>query len=230
MATTHIQLTAAKREGSGKGTARAVRRENRIPAVIYGDNKTPVLISIEVKPISLEYQKGHLFTALCDMDVAGEKQMVITRDLQLDPVTDKIIHVDFLRVTNKTVLRVEVPVHFIGHDDCPGLKEGASLSVLAHEVELLCPANNIPEEVTIDLAGQPMGHAFKLSDIKMPAGVKPASHEADTITVAALHAPRKEEVTPVGAPVAGDVPALKVASPEAVAAAAAAAKKDDKKK
>jgi large subunit ribosomal protein L25 len=103
MATKHMQLTAAKREGSGKGTARATRRNNRIPAVIYGDNKTPVMISIEEKPITLEYNKGHLFTTLCDLDVEGQKHMVITRDLQLDPVSDKIIHADFLRVTEKTV-------------------------------------------------------------------------------------------------------------------------------
>lgn len=232
MATKHVQLTAAKREGSGKGTARATRRENRIPAVIYGDNKAPVLISIEVKPITLEYGKGHLFTTLCDLDVEGQKHMVITRDLQLDPVSDKIVHVDFLRVTEKTTVRVEVPVHFTGHDNCMALKDGAVLTVIMHEVELMCPASSIPEEVTIDLAGQPVGHAFKLSEIKLPAGVKPAAHNADEITVATLAAPRKEEVVETtAAPTAAEVPATKVAAPDAAAAAAAAApKKDEKKK
>jgi len=231
MATKHIELTAAKREGSGKGTARAVRRENLIPAVIYGDNKAPVLVSIETKPISIEYQKGHLYTTLCDLNVAGEKHMVITRDLQLDPVTDKIIHVDFLRVTNKTVVRVEVPVHFVGHDKCMALKDGATLTVLLHEVELMCQANNIPEEITIDLAGQPVGHAFKLSEIKLPEGTKPASSDPESVTVAALHAPRKEEVVvDAAAPVAAEVPATKVAAPAAGAAPAAAPKKDEKKK
>ncbi len=228
MATKHIQLTAAKREGSGKGTARAVRRENRIPAVIYGDNKTPVLISIEEKPITLEYLKGHIFTALCDMDVAGEKHMVITRDLQLDPVTDKIVHVDFLRVTAKTVVRVEVPVHFTGQEKCPALAEGATLSVMLHEVELLCPANSIPDEVTLDISGKPVGYSFKLTEINLPAGVKPAAHDAESVTVAALHAPRKEEEVVAAAPVAAEVPAIKVSAADA--AAAEAAKKDEKKK
>lgn len=227
MATKHIQMTAAKREGSGKGTARAVRRENRIPAVIYGDNKAPVLISIETKPITLEYMKGHLFTALCDMDVAGEKHMVITRDLQLDPVTDKIVHVDFLRVTNKTVVRVEVPVHFTGQENSLAMKDGATLTVIHHEIELLCAANSIPDEITIDVSGQPMGHAFKLSDVKLPEGTKPAAHDPESVTIATIHAPRKEEaIDTTAAPTAAEVPATKVAAADA----AADAKKDEKKK
>lgn len=228
MATKHITMTAAKREGSGKGTARAVRRENRIPAVIYGDNKTPVLISIEEKPIGLEYQKGHLFTTLCDLDVDGAKQMVITRDLQLDPVTDKILHVDFLRVTSKTLVRVDVPLHFTGQENCAAIKSGATLMVISHEVALMCPANSIPEEVTIDVTEQPIGHSFKLTDIKLPQGVKYASNTPDEVTVATLLAPRKEDAADeTSAPKAAEVPASKVAAP---AAAAAPAKKDEKKK
>jgi large subunit ribosomal protein L25 len=227
MAKTHIQMTADKREGSGKGTARAVRRNNRIPAVIYGDNKAPVLVSIEDKPITLEYHKGHLFTALCDLNVAGEKHLVITRDLQLDPVTDRILHADFLRVTEKTVVRVEVPVHFIGHDECPALKEGATLTVVNHEIPLMCPANNIPDEITIDIAGQPMGHSFKLADVKLPNGVKGAVADAELFTIATLAAPRKEEEISTEAPTAGEVPASQQAEP--AAEGAADGKKDEKK-
>jgi large subunit ribosomal protein L25 len=231
MATKHIQLTAAKREGSGKGAARAVRRENLIPAVIYGDNKPATLISIEVKPVSMEYQKGHLFTALCDMTVDGAKHKVIARDLQLDPVSDKILHVDFLRVTEKTLLRVEVPLHFIGHDACNALKDGATLSVLQHEVTLRCPVNNIPDAVTIDLSGKTVGHSFKLSDIIMPAGVKPAASKPETVTVAALPASRSmADDAATASPSAAAVPASKVAAPAKAAAPAAAPKKDAKKK
>lgn len=224
MAKSHIQMTADKREGSGKGTARAVRRSNNIPAVIYGDNKAPVLISMDTRNLTLEYQKGHLFTALCDLNVAGEKFLVITRDLQLDPVTDKILHADFLRVTEKTVVRVEVPVHFVGQENCPALKEGATLTVVNHEIPLMCPANAIPEELTIDLAGQPIGHSFKLADIKLPNGVKPAVNDAELFTIATLAAPRAEEVIDTAAPVASEVPASEVTKPEE-----AAAKKDEKK-
>jgi large subunit ribosomal protein L25 len=129
----------------------------------------------------------------------------------------------------KRFIRVEVPVHFTGHENCMALKDGAVLTVIMHEVELMCSANAIPEEVTIDLAGQPMGHAFKLSEIALPQGVKPAAHNPEDITVATIAAPRKEEAIVTTAPVAGEVPATQVAAP-ADAAAADAAKKDEKKK
>ncbi len=222
MAKSHIQMTADKREGSGKGTARAVRRENKIPAVIYGDNKEPVLISLDSKPLTTEYHKGHIFTALCDMSVDGAKHLVIARDLQLDPVTDRILHADFLRVTEKTVIRVEVPVHFTGHDNCPGLKAGATLTVVNHEVPLMCPANAIPDEIVIDIAGQEIGHSFKLADVKLPNGVKPAVQDAEAFTIATLAAPREEEVIDTAAPTASEVPATEASKPED-------APKDDKK-
>lgn len=230
MAKSHIQLTADKREGSGKGTARAVRRNNRIPAVIYGDNKAPLPISIEYKPITNEYHKGHIFTALCDLTVDGQKHLVLTRDLQLCPVSDKILHADFLRVTEKTVIRVEVPVHFTGHENSTALKEGALLTIVNHEVPLMCPANAIPDEITIDIAGQPLGHSFKMSDVKLPAGVKAAMADPETYTIATLAAPRKEEEIPVDAPAAGEVPASEVSEPaEGAAAPAAGAKAEGKK-
>lgn len=226
MAKSHIQLTADKREGSGKGAARATRRDNRIPAVIYGDNKAPVTISLETKPLTTEYLKGHIYTALCDLNVDGAKHLVIARDLQLDPVTDKILHADFLRVTEKTVIRVEVPVHFVGHDNCPALKDGATLTVVNHEIPLMSPANAIPDEITIDISGQSIGHSFKLADIKLPNGVKPAVQDAENFTIATLAAPRVEEIIDTAAPTAGEVPATEASKPED----APAAGKDEKKK
>ena len=222
----NIQMTAAKREGSGKGTAREVRRNNLVPAVIYGDSKTPVSISLEVKPLTTEYHKGHLLTTLCDLNVAGEKHLVIARDVQLDPVTDKVLHVDFLRVTSKTSLRVEVPVHFTGHEECPAFKSGATLTVIHHEITLLCPANAIPEEFTIDLTGMEMGHSIKLSDLKLPSGVKAGVPEPEAYTIATLSAPRVVEE--VEATPAADA-AAPAAAGDAKAAPAADAKKDEKK-
>lgn len=234
MAKTHIQLTADKREGSGKGTARAVRRELKIPAVIYGDNKAPVMISMETKPLTIEHQKGHIFTALCDLTVDGTKHLVLTRDLQLDPVTDKILHADFLRVTEKTVIRVDVPVHFTGQETNAAIKGGATLVVINHEIPLMCPANAIPDEITLDVGDQPIGHSFKLADVKLPAGIKAGVQDVATFTIATLTAPRAEEVE-TAAPVATDVPASEVAEPAEGDAAKAAdgkkpeAKKDEKK-
>lgn len=219
----NIALTAAKREGSGKGTARAVRRNNQVPAVIYGDNKAPVSIALDLKPLTTEYHKGHLFSTLCDLNVAGEKFLVIARDVQKHPVTDIIEHADFLRVTAKTQLRVEIPVHFEGHDECPAFKAGATLTVTHHEVPLMAAANAIPEQIVVDLTGMEMGHSIKLSDIKLPAGAKMATGvDAETFTIATLSPPRViEEEAPVAA-------AEGAASAEG-AAAPADAKKEDKK-
>ncbi|MCB1538984.1 MAG: 50S ribosomal protein L25/general stress protein Ctc [Rhodospirillales bacterium] len=217
-------MTADKREGSGKGTARAVRRTNRIPAVIYGGNKEPVLISMDEKPLTYEYHRGHLFTVLCDLSVAGEKHLVIARDLQRDPVSDRIIHADFLRVTERTVISVDVPVHFEGQAENAAIKAGATLTVVNHEIPLMCPANAIPESITIDIGDEPVGHSFKLADIKLPQGAKPGVNDAASFTVATISAPRVEEVIAAEAPTAGEVPATNVAPDEAKDA-----KKDEKK-
>jgi len=229
----NIALTAAKREGSGKGTARATRRNNQVPAVIYGDNKAPVSISLELKPLTAEYQKGHLFTTLCDLNVAGDKHLVIARDVQVHPVSGAVQHADFLRVTAKTQLRVEIPVHFEGHDNCPAFKDGATLTVVHHEVPLLVAANAIPEQITVDLSGMVMGHSIKLADIKLPSGAKVAVQDPAEFTVATLAAPRViEEETPEAAPTAeGEAAAAGAegAKAEGAAAPAGDAKKEEKK-
>ncbi len=200
----NIQVTAAKRDGAGKGPARRIRVQNNIPAVIYGDHKAPVLITLEAKPLMVEYLKGHLFTSLCDLTVDGEKHLVITRDVQLDPVTDNIIHADFLRVSAKTVIKVNVPVHFTNQEANTLLKGGeAFLSVMHHDVELMCPANTIPESIEVDVTGLAMGDTVKLSDLKLPKGVKPAAKDAEAVSIASLHAPRVQEVE-TAAPVAAE--------------------------
>ena len=133
-------LVAQTRDRAGKGIARALRREKRVPAVIYGDNKEPVLISVSERDIEVEYHKAHMFTTLCDMEIGKDKAMVLARDVQLDPVTDKVVHVDFLRVTKKTKIAVQVPVHFINQDKCEGLQRKGVLNVVRHDVELMCSA------------------------------------------------------------------------------------------
>ena len=116
--TAHYALKAESRDRAGKGVARALRRENKIPAVIYGDNKEPLKIAIPVNDISLEYNKGHMFTSLCDIEVDGKTQLVLVRDVQIHPVTDRVEHADFLRVNEKTKIAVQVPVNFINEDKC----------------------------------------------------------------------------------------------------------------
>lgn len=233
--TTHYALKAAKRDRAGKGVARALRRENSIPAVIYGDSKPPVKISLPSNVLNLEYNKGHMFTSLCDMDVDGDKVMVLVRDIQVHPVTDVVTHADFLRVNEKTTIAVEVPVEFINEDKCIGLVEGGgTLNVVRHEVELYCSAINIPEYIQVNLEGKEVGDSVRISSAIMPKGTKPVI-ERDFV-VATIAAPKsveqlEAELAETAAPVAAEVEATNVASDaEHAAKAAAEAAKDKGKK
>lgn len=186
--TKHYALSAEQRERAGKGVARALRRENKIPAVVYGDAKDAESIELPVKEVTLEYQKGHMFTNLCDLTVGGKKQLVLARDVQVHPVTDRVLHVDFMRVTPKTTITVSVPVHFQNEENCPGIKNKGSLTVVRHELELVCLATEIPEEVAIDLTPYDIGDAIKISDIALPKGTK-SGYQRD-VSIATISAPR----------------------------------------
>ncbi len=182
-------LKAANRERAGKGVARSLRREGRVPAVVYGDGKEPVKISLPLNESTMEYRRGHMFTTLCDLDLEGKTHVVLARDVQLHPVTDFIEHIDFLRVTPKTKIPVWVPVHFINHEDSPGIFQKGVLNVVRHEVELMCSAMDIPESIDVNLAGKDLGDAVKISDAKLPEGVKPVISNRD-FTIATIVAPK----------------------------------------
>lgn len=218
--TKHFALSAEKRERAGKGVARKLRVKAQIPGVIYGDHKEAVMIQLPVKEVTMEYHKGHMFTNLCDLEVSGKKELVLVRDIQLHPVTDRVEHIDFLRVSPKTMIHVEVPVHFLNQDTCPGLKAGGTLNVVQHEVELVCQATNIPEAIEIDLANAQIGDALKIHDVKLPSGTKSASEK--DFTIATIAVPRK---------LVEEEPAAEAAAPAegAAAPAADAAKAEEKK-
>lgn len=182
-------MTAVKRERAGKGVARALRRESQTPAVIYGDNKPPVTISIPTKEANLEYNKGQMFTTLCDLDVEGDKALVLARDVQLHPVSDQVLHVDFLRVNKKTKITVAVPVNFVNQEECKGLKEKGILSVIRYEVDLVCSATAIPEAIDIDMTDFDIGDSIKISHAVMPEGSSPAISDRD-FTIANIAAPK----------------------------------------
>jgi large subunit ribosomal protein L25 len=222
--TKHYALSAEQRERAGKGVARALRRENKIPAVIYGDAKEPEAIALPVKEITMEYHKGHMFTNLCDLTVGGKKQLVLARDVQVHPVNDTVLHVDFMRVTPKTTIVVHVPVHFKNEENCPGIKNKGSLTVVRHDLELICKATEIPEEVVIDLTPYDIGDSIKVSDITLPNGTKSASQR--DVSIATISAPRMllEEEDALNAE-----KAAAEAEKAAAEAAAAAAAEGDKK-
>ena len=190
-------MTAAARDRAGKGVARALRREGRIPAVIYGDNKEPLTISLVANDANVEYNRGQMYTKLCDLEVDGDKHLVLARDVQLHPVTDNVLHIDFLRVNKKTKIVVDVPVQFINEDKSPGLDEKGILNVVRYTVELRCSAIAIPDVIEVNLEGKEQGDSVNISDATLPDGVKPVIDDRD-FTIATIMAPRKmEEPEPV---------------------------------
>lgn len=182
----HISMTAVLRDRAGKGNARATRRQGKVPAVIYGDNKPPVMIAIDNLPIVKALHGGLLFTHLCDLDVDGQKHLVLARDVQLHPVKDTPEHVDFLRVSEKTQITVEVPLHIVNDEKCPAAKAGGVISLVLHTLEVKCRADQIPEHIDIDLSKLAMGDSIKVEDLKLPTGVKSTlDPHAPVVTVTA---------------------------------------------
>lgn len=181
-------LKAETREKGSKGAVRSLRREGRVPAVIYGDKKSPELIAISYKDVTSLYQTGTFMSHVLDVDVNGKTERVIPRDVQFEPVRDFIIHVDFLRLGKNATVTVDVPVHFHNHEASPGLKAGGVLNVVRHEVELICPADSIPEQLDIDLKGYEMGDSIHISAVTLPANVKPTITDRD-FTIATVAAP-----------------------------------------
>jgi large subunit ribosomal protein L25 len=233
-------LTALLRERAGKGPARATRRAERIPAVIYGNKTAPTLISLEPRQLEPEILKTGYYTTLFDIQVNGTSERVLPRDVHFDPVTDKPVHADFLRVTDQTRVRVRVPVTFTNEGLSPGLKRGGVLNVVRHEVDVVCQAGNIPRQIVIDVTGLDIGDSVHISMVKLAEGVRPAIADRDftiaTIAPPTVHKTEVEEqvaaataATPEGAAAA---PAAGAAAPAAgaPAAAPAAAKPGEKKK
>ncbi|MBX6368775.1 MAG: 50S ribosomal protein L25/general stress protein Ctc [Rhodospirillales bacterium] len=210
-----IALAAERRDRAGKGAARATRRAGRIPAVIYGDGKEPILISLEPRSFSKVLHREGFFAKLLDITIDGETHRTLPRDVQLHPVSDAPLHADFMRVSAKTRITVGVPVHFINHEKAPGLKRGGILNIVRHDLELICTADNIPDAITVDLEGYDIGDSIHISAVTLPEGTRSAITDRD-FTIASIAAPSavREE--------AREAAAASAEAPAAVAAAAAA--------
>ena len=183
-----IALPAEPRERVGKGAARAVRRAGRVPAVIYGDRKDPLTISLDPRDVDRELHRPGFFATLFDVEIGGKKHRVLPRDVQLDPVSDRTVHVDFLRVAQDTEVTVNVPVNFTNDEESPGLKRGGVLNIVRHEIEFSCRADAIPQQIEIDLTGLDIGDSVHISMIQLPEGVTPTITDRD-FTIATVAAP-----------------------------------------
>ncbi|MET3598763.1 50S ribosomal protein L25/general stress protein Ctc [Martelella mangrovi] len=181
-------LTAEARERVGKGSSRELRRNGLVPAVIYGDKKAPVSIAVSRKEVTKRIFDGGFMTTTFTIEVGKDKYMVLPKDYQLDPVRDFVMHVDFLRISAKSTVTVAVPVHFINDEICPGIKQGGVLNIVRHEVEFNCPANAIPDSITVDLANVEVGESIHISAVDVPAKVTPVISDRD-FTIATIAAP-----------------------------------------
>lgn len=191
-------IQAKSREVRGTGRVRAIRREGLVPGIIYGRGKEPEPIAIEKKDLLLESVHAHFFSKVYQIDVGGKKQAVIAKDLQLHPVTDLPLHVDFLRVEKDSRIHVFVPIEYIHEDKSPGIKKGGVLNVILHTIEVVCPANAIPEKFTISLEGLELGHSVHLNAIELDSKVVVAHPDRDN-TFATIVAPsgmKEEESAP----------------------------------
>ena len=182
------KLSAAPRARVGKGAARATRREGRIPGVIYGAKKDPLSISMDPRDLAREIAGGGFFATLYDVEVGETKERVLARDLQLHPLTDRPIHIDFLRVGATTQVTVQVPCAFINEEDSPGLKRGGVLNIVRYELELICRADAIPHQIEVDLTGLEINDSIHISEIGLPEGVAPTITDRD-FTIASIAAP-----------------------------------------
>ncbi len=226
MASQLIELKATARARAGKGAARQARREGNVPAVIYGDAKPAEAIAIEYNTLWRQVLKGHFTSTVFNLDVGGAKQLVIPRDVQVDPVKDLPLHVDFLRIGKDGIIRVAIPVRFVNETLSPGLKRGGVLNIVRHDVEVFCPYDKIPAFFEVSLEGLDIGRAIHISAVTLPAGVTPAIKDRDFTIATIAGAKKEEEVEAVpgadaaAAPAAGDA---KAAAPAAGGKAAAPA-------
>jgi large subunit ribosomal protein L25 len=205
-----LTLPAEARERAGKGASRALRRDGRVPAVIYGDKKDPVSIHVEEKLLSKMLSTGHFMNTVVMIDAGGATHRTLPKDVTFHPVSSRPIHVDFLRIGEHSKVTVAIPVRFDNEEHSPGIKRGGVLNIVRHELELVCDAAEIPDEIHIDLNGLDIGDSIHISAVQLPHGAESAITDRD-FTIATLVAPsamKSEEGDNEDAPAASAVPTV----------------------
>ena len=202
-----LTLPAEARDRAGKGASRALRREGRVPAVVYGEKKQPLSIHVEEKLLTRMLSTGHFMNSVIMIDFQGEPQRTLPKAVDFHPVSSRPVHVDFLRISEHTKVHVAVPVRFDNEEASPGLKRGGVLNVVQHELELVCDAAHIPSEIHIALDGMDIGDSVHISEVNLPDGVLPANQD-DDFTVATIVAPSAMKAEEEEAAAAGEVPTV----------------------
>ena len=224
-----LTLPAEARERAGKGASRDLRRNGRVPAVVYGDKKEPLSVHVEEKLLAKMLSSGHFMNSVVMVDVGGKPTRTLPKAVDFHPVTSRPIHVDFLRVGEHSKVHVNVPVRFDNEEASPGLKRGGVLNVVQHDLELVCDAAHIPDEIHIDLTGLDIGDSVHISSIKLPEGARPVIRDRDFTVATVAGRKAEEEVTTTTTTAVEGAPAEGEAAEGAAAAPAAGDKKDEKK-
>lgn len=212
-----LTLPAELRERAGKGASRALRREGRVPAVVYGGKEEPLAIHIEAKELVRQLGTGHFMNSIVMVEVGGKAVRTLPKDVALHPVTDRPVHVDFLRLAKDAKVQVAVPVVFVNEEASPGLKKGGVLNVVRHDLELVCESDKIPDQIELDVTGLDVGDSIHISHVRLPEGSTSAITDRD-FTIATVVAPSalKQAEAVEGAEVpAGEVPTEAEAEAEA---------------
>src|SRR3984957_18736805 len=219
------ELKAEAREAKGKGAAFQARTKGQIPGIVYGGKDQPQTVTVDAHMLGRQIEAGAFLTTLLLLDVGGKKTRVIPRQLQLDPVSDRPVHVDFMRLAEGASVRLEIPVHFKGQGESPGLKKGGVLNIVRHEMEVTCPADHIPATIDVDVSALDINETLHISALKLPEGVKPTIRGRD-FTVCSIVAPtsvieeQRAAAAAAAAPAAEAVPAEGAAAAEGAAPAA----------
>ncbi|MEC8265421.1 MAG: 50S ribosomal protein L25/general stress protein Ctc [Pseudomonadota bacterium] len=183
-----VQMKVEKRERSGTGSSRDLRAKNYVPGIVYGEKKDPVLISIDEKALKINIQDSGFFSKQCELNLGNEIFKVLPKDIQLHPVKESILHIDFLRVGENTTVTLYVPVKFVNENSCPGLRQGGVINVVRHEVELKTPVSKIPEFLEANLDNLEIGDSIHISSIELESGVTPTIKDRD-FTIATIAPP-----------------------------------------
>ena len=214
-------LPVIQRTKATKGTMSALRKSGQVPAVIYGDKQTPTLIAIENKVLVRQMETAGFMTRLFDLELDGKKFRALPRDVQYDPLTDRPLHIDFLRVSANTRVRVAIPVSFVNADKSPGIKRGGTLNIVHHAIEVLCAPDKIPAHFEVSLEGLQINDAVHLSALSLPEGVTLTTREKD-FTIATIAVPSAIRSEAEEAAAAAAAAALAPAAPLVAEGAAAA--------
>ena len=221
-----IVLNVEVRDRTGTGGAREARRQGQVPGILYGGAKDPVSIAVRGNEFRKALYTGKLLGHLVTLQHGGEKQQVIAKDVQFHPVTDEPLHFDLYRVEKGQTIHINVPVHFRNEDDCPALRQGGALEIVSHDLELVCRADNIPEELIVDLTGRELGDTIRISDIAIPKGVEAAAAPETVVATLKISSAALAEDADAAADEAATAEAAAEAAPEAEAEAEAATEEE----